>query len=139
MTDVHSKTQRSFNMSRIRGKDTKPELVVRSYLHKQGFRFRLHVKELPGKPDLVFPKFQTVLFIHGCFWHGHKNCRYFKMPKTRTDWWRSKIAKNQTNDIIHSLELKAAGWNVLEIWECQLKGQKAPTTLKRLELEIAKY
>jgi DNA mismatch endonuclease (patch repair protein) len=86
MADVHDKATRSYNMSRIRAKNTKPELLVRKFLHAQGFRFRLHDKKLPGKPDIVLPKHKTVIFIHGCFWHGHKGCKYYVVPKTRTDW-----------------------------------------------------
>jgi DNA mismatch endonuclease (patch repair protein) len=87
MADVHTKKQRSFNMSRIKGKDTKPEMLVRKFLHANGFRYKLHDKKLPGKPDIVLPKYNTVIFVHGCFWHGHTNCKYFKIPQTRTQWW----------------------------------------------------
>ncbi len=98
MADVHDKITRSFNMSRIKGKDTKPEMLVRKFLHANGFRYRLHVKNLPGKPDIVLPKYKTVIFVHGCFWHGHEHCEYFVVPKTRTDWWLNKIHSNITND-----------------------------------------
>ena len=94
MADVHDKATRSYNMSRIRGKDTKPEMIVRRFLHANGFRYRLHVKDLPGKPDIVLPKYRTVIFVHGCFWHGHEECKYFKLPGTRTEWCREKIEKN---------------------------------------------
>ncbi len=93
MTDTHSPEIRSYNMSRIRSKDTKPELIVRKYLHKNGFRFRLHVKTLPGKPDIVLPKYKTVIFVHGCFWHGHKGCKYFVIPKRNIEYWKNKIQK----------------------------------------------
>lgn len=96
MADVHNKATRSYNMSRIRGRDTKPEMLVRKYLHASGIRYRLHNKKLPGKPDIVLPKYKTVIFVNGCFWHGHENCKYFVIPKTRTDWWINKI--NQTKD-----------------------------------------
>jgi DNA mismatch endonuclease (patch repair protein) len=119
-------------MSRIRSKDTKPELLVRRYLHKIGFRYRLHVKELPGKPDIVLPKFKTVIFIHGCFWHGHEECRYYVVPKTRTEWWLEKIGKNTSNDTNAANLLKAAGWNVVTIWECELKKPQIDTTLNFL-------
>lgn len=132
MSDVHSKEIRSYNMSRIRSKDTKPELLVRRYLHKIGFRYRLHVKELPGKPDIVLPKFKTVIFIHGCFWHGHEECRYYVVPKTRTEWWLEKIGKNTSNDTNAANLLKAAGWNVVTIWECELKKPQIDTTLNFL-------
>ena len=98
MADVHSKEIRSYNMSQIKGKNTKPEMLVRKFLHTNGFRYRLHVKNLPGKPDIVLPKYKTVVFVHGCFWHGHAHCKYFVVPKTRTDWWLNKINSNITND-----------------------------------------
>ncbi len=91
MADVHSKETRSYNMSQIKSRNTKPEMLVKKFLHAHGFRYRLHVKDLPGKPDLVLPKYKTVIFIHGCFWHGHENCKYFVVPKTRTEWWLTKI------------------------------------------------
>jgi DNA mismatch endonuclease (patch repair protein) len=92
-----SKEVRSYNMSQVRSKNTKPELLVRKFLHAHSFRYRLHVKDLPGKPDLVLPKYKTVIFIHGCFWHGHKDCKYFVVPKTRTEWWLAKIKKKDRN------------------------------------------
>ena len=121
MADVHSKETRSYNMSRIRSKNTKPEMLVRKFLFSKGFRYRLHDKKLPGKPDIVLPKYKTVVFIHGCFWHGHEGCKYFVIPKTRTEWWVNKIAGNKKNDLISQQLLKDLGWNVLEIWECDLK------------------
>lgn len=121
MADVHSKETRSFNMSRIKGKDTKPEMLVRKYLHAQGLRYRLHSAELPGKPDIVLPKYKTVVFVHGCFWHRHEGCRYFVVPKTRTEFWMNKIGRNVVNDEKQRAALIAAGWRVLTIWECELK------------------
>ncbi|MDB5281565.1 MAG: very short patch repair endonuclease, partial [Bacteroidota bacterium] len=109
MADVHSRAIRSFNMSRIKGKDTKPEMLVRRFLHANGFRYKLHDKKLPGKLDIVLPKYKTVIFVHGCFWHGHKNCKYFVVPKTRTDWWLNKINGNIDNDAIKKAVLKKAG------------------------------
>jgi len=94
MADVHSKEIRSFNMSKIKGKDTKPELLVRKFLFSQGFRYRLHDKKLPGKPDVILPKYKTVIFVNGCFWHGHQDCKYFVVPKTRTEWWLNRINVN---------------------------------------------
>ena len=91
MADVHTKEQRSYNMSRIKSKDTKPEMLVRRFLHANGFRYKLHEKNLPGKPDIVLPKYKTVIFVHGCFWHGHTGCKYYVVPKTRTEWWMNKI------------------------------------------------
>lgn len=108
-------------MSRIKSKDTKPELAVRSFLFKNGFRFRLHASNLPGKPDIVLPKYKTVIFINGCFWHGHKNCKYFVVPKTRTEWWKTKIEKNKTNDKKNLSEIKKAGYKAIVVWECQIK------------------
>ena len=123
-------------MSRIRGKNTKPEMLVRKYLFAHGFRYRLHSKNLPGKPDIVLPKYKTVIFVHGCFWHGHKDCKYFVVPKTRTDWWLNKINANKANDAKKELALKQAGWKVLFVWECQLKPDKLEKTLGELILEI---
>ena len=108
-------------MSRIRSKDTKPEMIVRKFLHGQGFRYRLHVKDLPGKPDIVLTKYKTVIFVHGCFFHGHKDCKYFVVPKTRTEWWVNKINGNIANDAKAFEALQNLGWKVLEIWECELK------------------
>lgn len=121
MTDVHTPEQRSFNMSRIAGRDTKPEMIVRRRLHAAGFRYRLHVKDLPGKPDLVFPKAGLVLFVHGCFWHMHK-CKYGKpVPANNRDFWAQKRAGNAERDKRHRVALKDLGWRVAEIWECQTK------------------
>ncbi|MGI8636005.1 MAG: very short patch repair endonuclease [Segetibacter sp.] len=94
MADVHDKETRSYNMSRIKGKDTKPEMLVRKFLHGEGFRYRIHAKNLPGKPDIVLPKYKTVIFVHGCFWHGHEGGKYYVVPKTRTEWWLNKIIGN---------------------------------------------
>lgn len=132
MADVHSKATRSYNMSRIRSKDTKPEMLVRRFLHKNGFRYRLHVKNLPGKPDIVLPKYKTVIFIHGCFWHGHEGCKYYVVPKTRTEWWLNKIGTNTTNDTNAEKSLTALGWNIIKIWECELKKSTLENTFKNL-------
>ncbi|GAB2828494.1 very short patch repair endonuclease [Ferruginibacter profundus] len=129
MADVHDKKTRSYNMSRIKGKDTKPEMLVRRFLHAHGFRYKLHDKKLPGKPDIVLPKYKTVIFVHGCFWHGHEGCKYYVVPKTRTEWWRNKINKNKLKDHIAMQTLRLEGWMVLEIWECELKNSKSETTL----------
>lgn len=136
MTDVHSKETRSYNMSKIRSKDTKPELLVRKFLHSQGFRYRIHVKDLPGKPDIVLPKYKTVIFIQGCFWHGHGGCKYYVIPKTRTEWWFDKINKNKTKDQTSSQILKDNGWNIIEIWECELKKSVQSETLNQLSKRI---
>ena len=121
MADVHSKETRSYNMSRIRSKDTKPEMLVRKFLHKNGFRYRLHVKDLPGKPDIVLPKYKTVIFVHGCFWHGHEGCKYYVVPKTRTEWWVNKITHNIERDKEVRKHLIKQDWRVINIWECRLK------------------
>ncbi|WP_142684363.1 very short patch repair endonuclease [Chitinophaga polysaccharea] len=132
MTDVHNKATRSYNMSQIKGKDTKPEILVRKYLHSKGFRYRLHVKTLPGKPDLVLTKYRTAIFINGCFWHGHSNCRYFVVPKTRTNWWLEKINKNIDNDNNAIAALHQQGWKVIIIWECELKKTKMANLFEQL-------
>ena len=119
-------------MSRIRSKNTKPELALRRALFQLGFRYRLHDKKLPGKPDLVFPKYMKVLFIHGCFWHGHEDCKYFVAPKTRTEWWLQKINGNITNDGKAVNALKKDGWKIITIWECDLKPDKFENTLHSL-------
>lgn len=138
MADVHDKATRSYNMSRIRGTDTKPEMLVRKYLHSKGLRYSLHNKKLPGKPDLTLTKYKTVVFINGCFWHGHKNCKYFKLPKTRTDWWRKKIQQTRKRDDTNTIVLKSYGWKVLIIWECELKPEKRTQSLENLFNEIIK-
>ncbi|MDF3078644.1 MAG: very short patch repair endonuclease [Sphingobacteriaceae bacterium] len=130
--DVHSKETRSYNMSRIRSKDTKPEMLVRCFLHKNGFRYRLHVKDLPGKPDIVLPKYKTVIFIHGCFWHGHEGCKYFVVPKTRTEWWLNKIQTNSSSDNKAELLLAQTGWKIIKIWECELKAGNLDRTFSHL-------
>lgn len=124
MADVHSKEIRSYNMSKIKSKDTKPELLVRKFLHKHGFRYRLHVKDLPGKPDIVLPRYKTVIFVHGCFWHGHENCKYYVVPKTRTEWWLNKINNNIIRDEFTGKSLIDQGWHIIVIWECELKKNK---------------
>ncbi len=129
MPDVHSSEVRSYNMSQIKAKDSKPEMVVRSYLHAKGFRFRLHDSSLPGKPDIVLPKLKTVIQINGCFWHGHNGCKYYVIPKTRTDWWKAKINKTIENDSKNNKELKKLGWEVKIIWECELKSNMKEKSL----------
>ena len=132
MADVHSKATRSYNMSRIKGKDTKPEMLVRRFLHAQGFRYRLHVKDLPGKPDIVLPKYKTVIFVHGCFWHGHEGCKYYVVPKTKTEWWLNKINGNIANDKKTIRALKKQGWKAINVWECELKKDKLDKSLANL-------
>lgn len=136
MVDVHNPEQRSYNMSRIRNKDTAQELIVRKSLFAKGFRFRLHVKNLPGKPDIVLKKYKTVIFVNGCFWHGHKDCKYFVIPKTRTQWWLDKINKNIENDRNAIALLTHAGWRVIILWECNLKPVHVNKTLAELPVLI---
>ena len=132
MADVHDKATRSYNMSRIRSRNTKPEMLVRRFLHAQGFRYKLHDKKLPGKPDIVLPKYKTVIFIHGCFWHGHKGCKYFVTPKSRTEWWLNKINSNIANDVKVGKALKEEGWKIINLWECDLRSIKLNRTLSLL-------
>jgi len=136
MADIHSKETRSFNMSRIKGKDTKPEMLARKFLFSQGFRYRLHDKKLPGKPDIVLPRYRAVIFIHGCFWHGHEECKYYVVPKTRTEWWLEKINKNTANDEKSVTALQEAGWKVIIIWECKLKKDQLDSTMSALLEEL---
>ncbi|WP_149524576.1 very short patch repair endonuclease [Sphingobacterium hotanense] len=138
MADVHDKATRSYNMSRIKGTDTKPEMLLRKYLHAHGIRYRLHNKNLPGKPDLTLAKYHTVIFVNGCFWHGHKGCKYFVLPKTRTEWWRDKIEETIKRDIKAMKDLKESGWNSTVIWECELKPEKRNTTLENILFTITK-
>lgn len=121
MTDIISKEKRSWNMSQIKGKDTKPELLVRSMLHRMGYRFRLHRKDLPGKPDITLPKYRAVVFVHGCFWHRHKECRYAYTPKSRIGFWQKKFKDNVERDKKKQAALRRAGWRVIVVWECQLR------------------
>lgn len=121
--DNKTKAERSLNMSRIRAKDTKPELTIRRLLFADGFRYRIHVKTLPGTPDLVLPKYRAVIFVHGCFWHGHDGCKYAKPPETHGEFWRDKISKNKERDQRVRQELVSGGWRVLTIWTCSIKNQ----------------
>lgn len=132
MTDVHNPKVRSYNMSRIRSKDTKPEISVRKRLFAAGFRYRLHSQKLPGRPDIVVPKYRAVIFIDGCFWHGHAGCKFFKLPSTRQDWWEAKIQNNKKNDRNKRKELKALGWRIIQVWECQLKKDRLEKSVNRI-------
>jgi len=122
VADIVSPAKRSYMMSRIRGKNTRPELIIRKGLHKKGFRYRLHHSGLHGKPDMVLAKYNAVIFINGCFWHGH-NCCLFKWPASRPEFWKEKITKNRENDMKNKVRLRKSGWRVLTIWECSLKGR----------------
>ena len=121
MTDKISSSARSKNMAAIKGKDTKPEIIVRRYLHKLGYRFRLHRKDLPGKPDITLPRFKTVIFVHGCFWHRHEQCKNSVMPKSNVAFWRKKLDGNVVRDKKNVELLKEQGWKVLVIWECEVR------------------
>lgn len=112
---------RSWNMSRIRSKDTKIEVKVRQYLFSKGFRFRKNDKRYPGKPDVVLPKYKTVIFVNGCFWHMHKGCKQGRLPKSNVDFWKEKMERNAANDVLHEEQLRSMGWNVIVLWECELK------------------
>lgn len=132
MTDIVDKATRSRMMSGIRSKNTRPEVLIRKALHAQGFRYRLHNKSLPGKPDLSFPRYKAVVFIHGCFWHGH-NCHFFRVPQTRTSFWLDKINGNRQRDARQLVQLKQAGWRVLLVWECAIR--KNETTTKKMLID----
>ncbi len=133
MADIFSEEKRSYVMSQIKSKDTKPEMMVRKFLHANGFRYGLHNKKLPGKPDLVMRKYASVIFVNGCFWHGHKHCKTgTRSPKTRQEWWKEKISKNRKRDLKKITELLDLGWNIITIWECELKPKKRDKTLSNL-------
>lgn len=133
MPDTISKEKRSWNMSRIKGKDTSPEISVRSYLFRSGFRFKKNVTSLPGKPDIVLPKYKTVIFINGCFWHHHEGCKFATIPKTRTDFWKAKFERNILNDKKNTDLLESCGWKVITLWECSLKKEFAKTMGRLIE------
>lgn len=134
---AHSKEVRSYNMSRIRSKDTKPEEIVRKFLFSKGFRYRKNDRRYPGCPDLVLPKHKTVIFINGCFWHCHEGCSDFVLPKSNQDYWVPKLEKNCKRDEKNYVALRKDGWNVLIVWECELKKPTRDERLKQLYLEIA--
>ena len=134
--DVHSKETRSYNMSRIRSKNTKPEEIVRKHLFSLGFRYRKNDKRYPGTPDIVFPKYKTVIFINGCFWHGHSGCKYFVVPKSNTEFWQNKIAANIARDDEKIAQLLRMNWKVITVWECELKPKQRSGTLTRLVQQI---
>lgn len=121
MADVMTPEQRSRCMAAIRGKDTKPEMIVRRYLFSRGLRFRVQVRKLPGNPDIVLPKYRTVIFVNGCFWHGHEGCRYYRLPKSNIEFWEQKIKNNVARDVRNENELKSLGWRVIRVWECDIK------------------
>ena len=133
MADRMTEKQRHHCMSRIRSKDTKPEMLVRRYLHAHGYRYRINVKRLPGTPDIVLRKYRTVIFVNGCFWHGHEECKYFIMPKSNTPFWKNKIERNRQRDIEKRIQLRRLGWHTIIIWECELKPKNRNATLLALE------
>lgn len=135
MTDTLTPSERSERMSRIRNRDTKPELLVRRLVHSLGFRYRLHRLELPGKPDLVFSSRRKIIFVHGCFWHRHPDCSLARLPKSRLDFWVPKLERNRKNDLLKQDELRRLGWVVLVIWECELREHDG---LKRKIMEFLK-
>ena len=136
MSDRMTPAQRRHCMQSIRSKGTKPEMIVRQYLHANGFRYRLHHDRLPGHPDLVLRKYRTCIFVNGCFWHGHEGCRYYTIPKTNTDFWVAKVSRNHERDKEEIQKLKAMGWNTVIIWECQLKPAQREATLKSLAFTL---
>jgi len=132
MTDIMTPAQRSERMSRIRSQNTRPEMLVRRFLHRQGFRFRLHARNLPGRPDLVLSKYRAVVFVEGCFWHGH-SCQKGRVPGTNSDFWQAKLAANQVRDKRNQRALRRDGWRVIRVWECRLANNKTrEATLMRL-------
>ncbi|HKL39245.1 MAG TPA: DNA mismatch endonuclease Vsr [Cryomorphaceae bacterium] len=142
MADVHEPAVRSYNMSRVKSKNTKPEIQVRKHLHAAGFRYTLRGKnkgeKLPGKPDIILPAYKSVVFVHGCFWHAHDDCKFFKIPETRRDFWKKKLLGNRERDIKNEQDLKKRGWKVFVIWTCQLKTNALATeTLLELENELS--
>lgn len=132
MTDLISPEKRSHIMSMIRGKNTKPELIVRRYLFQHGFRFRVNVRRLPGTPDIVLRKYHTAIFVNGCFWHGHEGCPDFRPPRSRVEWWTAKLRRNQERDLRVREKLRAMGWQTMVIWECQLKPNVREATLEEV-------
>ena len=137
MADKLNTQQRHHCMSRIRGKDTKPEILVRKGLHARGFRFRLQDRKLPGRPDIVLPKYGVAIMVNGCFWHGHKGCRYATKPKSNVEFWEAKIARNKHRDEVTAAHLEALGWTVIVVWECELRGKEtAEARIQTLAEEI---
>ena len=135
MRDRLTKERRSWNMAQIRGKDTKPEVLVRSVLHRMGFRFRLHGKDLPGRPDIVLPRYRAVIFVHGCFWHRHRGCRNCTTPTRRREWWIKKLEGNVVRDRFQEQALRKLGWRTMVVWECETE---KPDALERLGRALAR-
>jgi DNA mismatch endonuclease (patch repair protein) len=137
--DTHTPEQRSRNMSCIKCKDTKPEKIVRSLLHSAGYRFRIHRKNLPGLPDIVLPKYNVIIFVHGCYWHRHPGCRYASTPKTNTTFWQAKFDSNVKRDAATQQALTEAGWNVIIVWGCETKNPKSLLNRLRTELGVVRW
>lgn len=138
MADKLTPIERHNNMAAIHGKDTKPEMVVRKWLWRHGYRYRLNHPRLPGKPDIVMRKYRTCIFVNGCFWHGHEGCRYFTIPKTNTEFWVNKVKRNKDRDVKVQHELAAMGWHCITIWECELKPKEREKTLESLAYTLNK-
>lgn len=137
MTDIFSKPQRSYLMSKIKGKETKSEILVRKYIFSKGFRYRKNVRKLPGTPDIVLSKYKTVIFIHGCFWHAHQECKESRLPRSNVEYWKDKLEKNVERDLKNIVLLESMGWQVIVIWECQLKNNTLRNNrLAQLDVEI---
>lgn len=136
MSDVHNPKQRSYNMSRIRSKDTKPEEIVRKYLFSKGFRYRKNDARFPGKPDIVLPKYKTVIFVNGCFWHKHEGCKYFVWPENNAEFWRNKIMSNVERDKRNYEQIQKQGWRILVVWECALRPKERDKTLEWIETKL---
>ncbi len=132
MADVHNKLTRSYNMAQIKGKNTKPEILVRKFLFSNGYRYRKNDKRYPGTPDIILPKYKTVVFVNGCFWHKHEGCKYFVWPKNNAAFWEEKINRNKNRDERNYESLRIAGWKVIVIWECELKPDRREKTLNML-------
>ena len=138
MADRMTKEQRHRCMASIKGKDTKPEMLVRRYLHSRGYRYRVNVRKLPGTPDIVLRKYKTAIFINGCFWHGHEDCRYFVLPKSNTQYWQQKIERNKERDVEKRIKLRMLGWHTIVIWGCELLTKNRLATLQALEQTLNK-
>lgn len=136
MADNHSKEERSYNMSQIRSKNTKPEEMVRKFLFSKGMRYRKNDKRYPGHPDIVLPRYKTIIFVNGCFWHMHEGCSRAVLPKSNKEYWLPKLEKNKKNDLKNKERLEALGWKVLIVWECELKKKNRDITLKKLYRDI---
>ena len=136
MPDRMTIEQRHNNMAAIRGKDTKSEILVRKFLWARGFRYRLNHPRLPGKPDIVLRKYRTCILVNGCFWHGHEGCKYFVLPKSRTEFWQAKIERNRERDLTEQRKLAEMGWHCITVWECQLKPKVREKTLQSLEYTL---